>query len=231
MHANLVALEAVLPSLEGLDDLWVMGDTVGYGPEPSAVLALLRGRRPRMVAGNHDRAVATGQDLHEFNGPAAAAVRLHREWLDADERAFLAGLRATDERSDFTLCHGSLVDPMWEYVFTPEAAWDSFKVATTKNWCSGHTHVPALFRRDGDLVEQVQVRPSVTYPLGPSAMVNPGSVGQPRDRDPRSSYAILDLDAGAVTFLRVAYDVKETQRRMRKLRLPGWLVDRLAAGR
>ncbi len=208
-----------------------MGDTVGYGPEPSSVVKLLRDDpRVRMVAGNHDRAVATGEGLDAFNGAAAIAARLHHEWLGPAERGFLAGLPETDERSDFTLCHGSLIDPMWEYVTTPKKATRSFHIAATGSWCCGHTHHPALFRHSDRETRAEPVRPGVAYGLGERAMVNPGSVGQPRDGDPRSSYAILDLAARAVTFHRVAYDVARTQRRMQDLRLPEFLATRLALG-
>ncbi|MFN2520200.1 MAG: metallophosphoesterase [Candidatus Limnocylindria bacterium] len=232
VHANLAALEAVRPMLDGLDEIWVTGDTVGYGPEPSAVLALLRGDpRVHIVAGNHDRAVATGHGLDTFNGSAAAAARLHHEWLDPAERDLLAALPATDQRSGFTLCHGSLNDPMWEYVTTVARARRSFLAASTPSWCCGHTHHPALYRHDEGRTFSELVAPGVAYPLGDRVMVNPGSVGQPRDGDPRSSFAVLDLDARTVTFHRVAYDIAATQRRMRTLELPEFLADRLASGR
>ena len=115
IHANLVALEAVLADLGPVDALWVCGDTVGYGPDPSDVLALLVERKVTLLAGNHDRAVATGEDLELFNPPAAAAAKMHQRWLSAAERDMLAALPRTLETSDVTLCHGSLRDPLWEY--------------------------------------------------------------------------------------------------------------------
>ncbi len=231
VHANLVALEAVLPMLGGVNEIWVMGDTVGYGPEPSAVLALLRGDpRVHIVAGNHDRAVATGHGLRKFNPLAAEAAILHQQWLDAAERDFLAALPPIDERQGFALCHGNPLDPIWGYVFEPHEAQPSF-LETSGSWCCGHTHIPALFRHAEGRTLREAVRPDVVYEVGGCVMLNPGSVGQPRDRDPRSAYAILDLDARAVTFHRVAYDIAATQRRMRTLDLPEFLADRLASGR
>ena len=231
VHANLVALEAVMPLLDGLEEIWVMGDTVGYGPDPSRVLEILRAdTRVRMVAGNHDRAVATGQDLDGFNPSAAAAAELHNEWLDPTERDFLAALPLLEERSDFTLCHGSLNDPMWEYVTSVPRAHRSFLVAKTASWCCGHTHHPTLYRHEGDQTCTELISPKVTYQLGERVMVNPGSVGQPRDRDARASFAVLDLDARTVIFERVSYDVPRTQRRMLELGLPPGLATRLSFG-
>jgi len=114
VHANLVALETVLAAIGTVDALWVCGDTVGYGPEPSDVLALLVERKATIVAGNHDRAVATGEDLDLFNPPAAIAAKTHQRWLSVAERDMLAALPRTLETSDVTLCHGSLRDPLWE---------------------------------------------------------------------------------------------------------------------
>lgn len=230
IHANLVALEAVLAALGPVDALWVTGDSVGYGPDPADVLALLRERKATVVAGNHDRAVANGQGIELFNPVAAAAVAAHRQWLSAEERDLLASLPVTVEAAQFTLCHGSLRDPMWEYVFTAQAAAASLRLAKTTHCCAGHTHVPALYRRQGDRVEPVKVRNETAYPLDGPAFVNSGSVGQPRDSDPRAAYALLELDAGTVTFHRASYQVDETQRRMHERGLPAILAERLAFG-
>jgi diadenosine tetraphosphatase ApaH/serine/threonine PP2A family protein phosphatase len=228
VHANLAALEAVLAELGAMDVLWVCGDTVGYGPDPSDVLALLSERKAALVAGNHDRAVATGEDLELFNEYAASAAMLHRSWLSGAERDLLASLPSTREADGVTLCHGSLRDPLWEYVTTQRAAAASLALARTPHCCAGHTHVPALYQPESG--KAARVRYDSPYPLAPRAFVNPGSVGQPRDGDPRAAYAVLDLAAATVTFHRVVYRVAETQLRMRARNLPAILADRLAFG-
>lgn len=214
VHANLVALEAVLGALPAVEAIWVMGDTVGYGPDPKDTLALLRERGAVVVAGNHDRAVATGRGLELFNPVARTAAERHRSWLGAEDRDLLASLPLTLEPAEgYEICHGSPRDPLWEYVFDARTAVAAMAASGATRCCVGHTHVPARFVTGEGRV-----------------MVNPGSVGQPRDGDPRASYALLDAGTGDVTFARVAYDVGETQKRMRKLGLPEMLADRLGVG-
>ena len=229
IHANLVALETVLADMGAVDALWVCGDTVGYGPDPSEVLALLVERKATLVAGNHDRAVATGEDLDLFNPPAAVAARMHQSWLSAAERDMLAGLPTTLETSDVTLCHGSLRDPLWEYVTNPNSAAASLALAKTAHCCAGHTHVPSLYRA-GKEEQPGRVTYDAPYPLAPRAFLNPGSVGQPRDGDPRAAYATIDLEPGTVTFHRSSYRIEETQRRIRERGLPAIFADRLGFG-
>ncbi len=229
IHANLVALETVLSDMGPVDALWVCGDTVGYGPEPSDVLALLVERKATIVAGNHDRAVATGEDLDLFNPPAAIAAKTHQRWLSAAERDMLAALPRTLETNDVTLCHGSLRDPLWEYVTNPTSAAASLALARTAHCCAGHTHVPSLFRASNGR-QPGPLAYDTPYPLAPRAFLNPGSVGQPRDGDPRAAYAVLDLAPGTVTFHRSTYRIDETQRRIRELGLPAIFADRLTFG-
>jgi predicted phosphodiesterase len=230
IHANLVALEAVLAAMGPVDALWVCGDTVGYGPDPSDVLALLVERKATLVAGNHDRAVARGEDLDLFNPPAAVAAKMHQGWLSGAERDMLAGLPRTLETNDVTLCHGSLRDPLWEYVTNPKSAAASLALAKTSHCCAGHTHVPSLFRARSEAAPPGRVRYDTPYPLAPRAFLNPGSVGQPRDGDPRAAYALLDLAAGTVTFHRSTYRIAETQQRIRARGLPAIFADRLGFG-
>ena len=230
VHANLVALEAVLATLGAVDAIWVTGDTVGYGPDPSEVFALLRERGALLVQGNHDRAVATGEGLDYFHDRAAEAALMHREWLSAADRDALAALPAVTTVQDFTLCHGSLRDPMWEYVTTVAAASATLERATTPFTCCGHTHLPAVFLTDGGVVRAQAPAARKAYRLGSRALLNPGSVGQPRDGDPRASYAVLDTGARTATFYRASYRVDETQRRIRARGLPDMFADRLAFG-
>jgi diadenosine tetraphosphatase ApaH/serine/threonine PP2A family protein phosphatase len=214
VHANLVALEAVLRVLPPVEAIWVMGDTVGYGPDPRDTLALLRERGALIVAGNHDRAVATGEGLGLFNPIARTAAERHRSWLSAEDRDLLGSLPLTLAPADgYQICHGSPRDPLWEYVFDARIAAAAMTGMPATRCCVGHTHVAAKFLTgDGKL------------------MVNPGSVGQPRDGDPRASYALLDPLAASVEFHRVEYDVSETQRRMRARGLPEPLAERLRFG-
>ena len=214
IHANLVALEAVLAEVTAAEEIWVMGDTVGYGPDPGDVLGALGERSARLVAGNHDRAVATGAGLELFNPAARAAALLHREWLSAEDRDLLGALPLTFAAADsYTVCHGSPRDPLWEYVFDQGTAAAAIRSAETPHCCNGHTHVPAV----------------IDLPGG-RRMINPGSVGQPRDGDPRAAYAWLESTTAAVELRRVAYDIGKTQDRMRARGLPGILADRLAHG-
>lgn len=214
-----------------MDEIWALGDHVGYGPDPVDVLALLRERGVHLIAGNHDRAVGTGVGAESFpNRYAAAVAALHREWLSAADRDHLAALPLITERGGATLFHGSLAEPLTGYVFDPSTAAGTLRSAPTDICCNGHTHIPAIFvQRDRD-AELLRPRPGTTYDLRGRAIVNPGSVGQPRDGDPRAAWALLELPDARVTFHRTAYDVGETQRRMRKRQMPDRLVDRLGAG-
>ena len=254
VHANLTALEAVLAELDEVEEIWVMGDTVGYGPDPADVLACLVERGAHLVAGNHDRAVATGEGLELFNGVAAAAARMHRSWLGAADRDRLAALPPVLSRRGATLFHGSLRDPFWEYVTDARAAARTIEAADTDLCCNGHTHVPALFvsgekepagergattagppdgqppRARRTMPRATRIRADVPYPLGQRSLVNPGSVGQPRDHHPEASWALLDTEARTVTFRRTAYDVRTTQERILGRGLPEFLARRLEVG-
>ena len=231
VHANLQALEAVIARIESAEAIWVTGDTVGYGADPSDVIALLRQRSATLLQGNHDRAVATGEGLEWFHERAAIAARMHEEWLSAEEREYLGALPQTKSIERFTLCHGSLRDPLWEYVTSPGAAAASLAKSPTPFCCNGHTHVPAMFIEGEKGMRTVRPRINHEYELSAfRCLINPGSVGQPRDGDPRASYAMLDTTAGTVSFYRASYRIDEAQRRIRARGLPEMFAERLALG-
>jgi diadenosine tetraphosphatase ApaH/serine/threonine PP2A family protein phosphatase len=237
VHANLPALEAVLRHAEArraLDQVWSLGDLVGYGPHPGECLALLRRYPFLSVVGNHDLAATGDLDTGEFNPDAAAAVAWTARRLTEGERAFLRGLPLVRLEGEFTLVHGSLRHPVWEYILGAEAARAHLARQQTPYGLVGHTHVPML------CVEPApRQTPVVRWPEDGEAVmlteqrliINPGGVGQPRDGDPRAAYAILDLAARTVTFHRVDYDIARTQQAMREAGLPWWLILRLSYGR
>ena len=234
VHANLVALEAVLADAEGrgAEGVWNLGDTVGYGPDPNGVISRLEEAGAISVLGNHD-AAATGRIGTEwFNAKAAKAAEWTKGQLEEERARYLAGLSEIRREGEWSLAHGTLREPMWEYLITEEAAEGHFERQETPYSAVGHTHVPLLVRRGAGWVEGETPVEGEAADLGAGLLcVNPGSVGQPRDGDPRSSYALVDTSAGTVTHFRVGYDIEETQRRMEAAGLPRGLIERLAVGR
>lgn len=235
IHANLVALDAVLADLAGqpaVDQVWSCGDNVGYGPQPNEVVARLRELEAHAVMGNHDGAAVGTVDVAWFNDAAAAAIRWTSAVLSAESRAYLAGLPERLVDGQITAVHGSPRDPIWEYITSSAVAAASLGAFDTPICLFGHTHYPVSYVQDDDGVRETVGIAGPANPVpGGRLMLNPGSVGQPRDGNPDSSYLVLDLEARTVEFRRVAYDIAATQALMRAADLPPWLVERLSHGR
>ena len=231
IHANLAALEAVRDALPEVDEIWVLGDIVGYGPQPNEVIAALQEMGARSVMGNHDGAAIGQVDAGWFNPDAARAIGWTSEVIDENARAYLATLPEVRRDGDLTAVHGSPRDPTWEYITGPDVAGANLAAFDTRICLHGHTHVPIVFRADQDRVDVVAATPGspVTIREG-RLLLNPGSVGQPRDGDPASSFVVLDTEAGSADFHRVSYDIELTQRLMRGVDLPQRLVERLRYG-
>jgi predicted phosphodiesterase len=236
VHSNTEALTAVFRHAEAggaLDAVWCLGDIVGYGPEPSAVLAMLRTQNLTSVAGNHDLAAAGGIGVEEFNSYAAEAAIWSGEQLSEAERRYLLALPLTQMARDFTLVHGTLREPEWEYLLTGEQAQMQFELQTTTYSLVGHSHLPFRFEEQIGAAPQLTIaRDGERLAVGDGrCILNPGSVGQPRDGDPRASYLLYDEGAASVTWHRVEYDIAATQQKMRAARLPTWLSERLSMGK
>ncbi|HET7566802.1 MAG TPA: metallophosphoesterase family protein [Gaiellaceae bacterium] len=233
IHANLAALEAVLADVDAaaVDELWCLGDLVGYGPRPSECCAEVAGRAAICLAGNHDLAVRGTLDLHEFSGDAAAAASWAQRVLSDEARAYLDGLEPSGEREGVALYHGSARDPVWEYVLSDEAAEATLALAGTPIVLVGHSHAALVAgERDGALAGGLAPDGTEIDLEDGRYLLNPGSVGQPRDGDPRAAWLLLDLDARRASFRRVEYDVARTQREIRDQGLPEMLAARLAFG-
>jgi diadenosine tetraphosphatase ApaH/serine/threonine PP2A family protein phosphatase len=235
LHANLTAFDAVAADWGAVDEIWSLGDVVGYGPDPNECVERLLALRHVGIPGNHDWAAVGKIDVGDFNPAARAAAEWTRQQLSADARAYLEALPQVERRPPFTLVHGSVVSPIWEYLLDTGAAAASFELLETPHALIGHSHVPLMFvaEADGRVGGQL-LHPGAAFDLaGARRILNPGSVGQPRDGDPRASYAVIEQDGDRFTFQlrRVAYDVAATQERMRRAGLPPSLIGRLAAGR
>jgi diadenosine tetraphosphatase ApaH/serine/threonine PP2A family protein phosphatase len=235
IHANLTAFDAVASDWGKVDEVWCLGDVVGYGPEPNECVARLRGLPHVCIAGNHDYAALGKIDVDDFNPAARAAAEWTAKQLSADSRAYLGALQETERKEPFTLVHGSPASPIWEYLLDTGAASASFEQLETPHALIGHSHVPLMFVAEaGGRVGGQLLHPGPALDLaGARRILNPGSVGQPRDGDPRASYAIVAGDGDQLTFelRRVPYDISTTQVRMRAAGLPPALADRLAIGR
>ena len=232
IHANLAALDAVRGDLPEVDEVWVLGDIVGYGPQPNEVIAALQEIGARSVMGNHDGAAIGQVDVSWFNPDAAHAIRWTSGVIDENARAYLATLPEVRREHELTAVHGSPRDPTWEYITDAGVASANLGSFDTRLCQHGHTHVPIVFRAEDRAVEVVAAQPGSPVSVkGGRQLINPGSVGQPRDGDPTASYAILDTESEAAEFRRVRYDIERTQRLMREVDLPPRLVERLSYGR
>ena len=232
IHSNLAALDAVRADLPAIDEVWVLGDIVGYGPQPNEVVAALQEMGARSVFGNHDGAAIGTVDTHDFNPDAAAAIRWTASVLDDNARSYLATLPEVRTEGDLTGVHGSPRDPIWEYITSTSIAMANLEAFDTRLCLFGHTHLPIVFASQDGQGTALAAIPDEPISIGAGRLLlNPGSVGQPRDGNPASSYLLLDTDALTATFRRVAYDMGVTQRLMRDLDLPMRLVERLSWGR
>ncbi len=237
IHANLAALDAVLADAKELDyeTVWCLGDTVGYGPEPDECITRIRLLGAVTVAGNHDWAALGRMEVDDFNPEARRAVLWTRDNIGAENLAWLSSLPSQPlVQGEFTLTHGSPRDPVWEYVLYPSTATANLAFFPTPFCLVGHTHVPALYVAQSEDQKASLLRPTFGKPMplrgGTRAILNPGSVGQPRDNDRRTAYAILDTDALTWLPRRVAYPIEITQAHMRAAGLPERLINRLAFG-
>ena len=285
IHGNDEALSAVLNDIDrvnresgsSMDQIWCLGDIVGYGPEPGECVRRVRSACDICIPGNHDWAAIGKLDLADFSQGAAASARWTRNQLKPDEQRYLHLLPETTRISDFTLAHGSPLNPIWEYLTTTSVAAANFSAFETIFCVVGHSHLPTIFlqpllaseaisapiRRamepsvalamatpggpsrnalEDERGEQSSYYPPATscirvtpapglwmVPAGHRAIINPGSVGQPRDGDARASYLIYDSQLG-FEFRRVRYDVENTKRKIQAKGLPFQLADRLAQG-
>jgi len=233
IHSNLQALEAVLEALaaDAPDELWCLGDIVGYGPRPNECCAIIEERADVCLAGNHDLAIRGTIDLDEFHGDAALAARLNRDTLTPESLAFLDRLEPQGQSHGVALYHGSARDPVWEYVLSDEAALATLDIAAVPLVLVGHSHVALRITASAGEMDGGLAPAGTAVALGDApTLLNPGSVGQPRDGDPRAAYLLLDLDERRVEFRRVSYDVARTQSEMAEAGLPGALAARLAFG-
>ncbi len=235
IHGNLDALETVLADAarqSALDAIWNAGDTVGYGPQPAEVLATLRANGAVSVAGNHDLAACGLLDRSDFNRLAALAIDWTAGVLNEDELCLLRALPAHSIERGATLVHGSLRAPYREYLLRAGEAGAHFALQTTQLSVVGHTHLQMWFDEVAPgVVRRHYSRDGQVLALGDERLIlNPGSVGQPRDGDVRAGYAIYDTAQATVMWRRLPYDVQSVQRKMRARGLPQELIDRLDRG-
>ncbi|HEX73991.1 MAG TPA: metallophosphoesterase family protein [Dehalococcoidia bacterium] len=235
IHANLTAFTAVLDDIErrgGVEEVWCLGDIVGYGPDPHQCIELLCQYKHVCVAGNHDWAAIGKMDTGDFNPDAADACHWTARQLTLEDTKYLESLPLVVQRGDFTLVHGSPREPIWEYLLSTSSAKQNFAYFQSQFCLVGHSHVPLVFEYNETgacLVSEFPVD-NILKLAKNRLIINPGGVGQPRDGDPRASYAIYDSQARSVTLYRVPYDIGATQARMMEHKLPVRLIMRLSYG-
>jgi predicted phosphodiesterase len=233
VHGNLHALQAVLDALEddSPDEIWSLGDVVGYGPRPNPCCTLVAERARLGLAGNHDLGVLGEIDLEEFSNEAAESARWTQTVLTDESRAYLERLPTHTKAPDADLYHASPRDPVWDYVLTAEAALDALELTEAPAVLVGHSHVALAVGLDEQQLSGGLAQAGHEVDLSRGRwLLNPGSVGQPRDGDPRAAYLLLDREAQRARFCRISYPVERTQAEIRERNLPDALAHRLAHG-
>jgi diadenosine tetraphosphatase ApaH/serine/threonine PP2A family protein phosphatase len=232
VHANYHALEAVLAEIDGerVDRVWCLGDTVGYGPLPNECCSAVQERADVCLVGNHDLVVLGELTVSDFNDEAAAAALWTSQMLTNPSRAFLQSLKPAGEAEGVDLFHASARDPIWEYVLTEEAARSTLELSNAPLVLVGHSHVALAITLNGAEVLGGLAPAGTDVELEGRWLLNPGSVGQPRDGDPRAAWLLLDLERRFAAFRRVQYPIQQTQAEMREQGLPAPLAARLAYG-
>jgi predicted phosphodiesterase len=234
VHANRHAFEAVLDAVEaaGAEELWCLGDLVGYGAEPDACVELARRHAAVCLAGNHDLAVCGRLPLDEFTRGAELSVRWTSETIAPESVAWLATLEPQKLDETLGLYHASPRDPIWEYVLSPLQAELCFDRLQHRVACIGHSHMALAYsRHDGQIASGDTCRGGTERDLAEGAwLLNPGSVGQPRDGDARAAWLLLDTGAWTAAYRRTEYDVAGAAAAIRAARLPDSLAERLAHG-
>ncbi len=243
IHGNLPALEAVLADIDDdldAEEIWCLGDVVGYGAEPDGCTELIRERSDVCLVGNHDLAVLGELDTSTFSTAASAAVEWTREHSLPETIDFLSTLSPSDTSRSAALYHASPRDPVWEYVLWPDQAADCLAVQDSRVSLIGHSHVALFFSVAGEEPDERQGREARGWQAGAGTkleisegrwLINPGSVGQPRDGDPRAAWLELETEAWEATYHRVSYDVDRAAAAIEATDLPAHLGKRLFVGR
>ncbi len=233
IHANLSALETVLNDAGPVDETWCLGDLVGYGPDPNECVERIAGLPGlKCILGNHDAAALRYIEVDSFNPEARTAILWTQQRLTTANVAFLENLPERIDLELITLVHGSPRQPVWEYLLDTRTATLSFGFFETPYCFVGHTHLPVMYvlTEESRSAQLFVPGHGTQLTLSPRSILNPGSVGQPRDRDPRAAYAILDTEQNIWECRRVAYDIPAVQERMQEAGLPERHIQRLSAG-
>jgi predicted phosphodiesterase len=233
IHSNLHALEAVLSDIdtEAPDEIWCLGDVVGYGPRPNECVDIVRERAVVVLVGNHDLAAIGKLETSDFGPLAAESARWTERALGEEQATWLRSLESAATRAGSELFHGSARDPVWEYVLSEEVALENLQVTTAPIVLVGHSHLALAVSWDGERVDGGLAPGGTELDTSKARwLINPGSVGQPRDSDASAAWLLIDIEAGRAAFRRVPYPIEQTQAEMRAAGLPEDLATRLARG-
>lgn len=234
VHSNLTALQTVLEDAQPFDRVWCLGDVIGYGPDPNECIDRIRNLPLlKCVKGNHDAAIIGDINISAFNYEARASLRWLDNVISPENRRWLSGLEERIILDDITMVHGSPSSPVWEYIMDVHSARENMDAFETTVCLVGHTHLPVLFSQEGEALKSTKRIPlPIDEPikLDHKSILNPGSVGQPRDHDPRASYVIYDDEQNHWIHHRVTYDFEKVQKRILAAGLPDQHAQRLSKG-